>query len=76
MSQIRYSLFWKPQELRNKSLLTCPSHKTAVLDRSFKSNSYNLYNAIPFRLSLYNIYKSKKEIKRYLLNNHDFCIKN
>lgn len=48
--------------IRSKGLLTCPTHKTAMVERSFKFDSYKLYNVIPFIFKQYDLHKFKKTI--------------
>lgn len=53
--------------IRYKSQLTPPIHKTALFERSFKYSSYKLYNSIPERFKAYNIVKFKMSVKKYFL---------
>lgn len=56
------------KNIRKKSTLTMPQHKTAMFQRSFIFNAIRMYNHLPDEFKLFNINKFKYKLKNYLFH--------
>nr|CAI5821884.1 unnamed protein product [Callosobruchus analis] len=57
------------RDVRNKTLLSIPYHKSALYERSFSYSISTLYNSIPEELKKTNLIQFKKRTRKWLYNN-------
>lgn len=67
-NKIRYRSDIHNLNIRRKSLITIPVHRTSLFERSFKYNIAKIYNSVPVEVKVSNVNRFRIHYKRILLS--------